>query len=93
MLGTQVIIILTTGYTAFVIDGVPVQGSGLREFNVLTPVDLYMDYLTAEDIKGIEIMRYTPVCYCCDNPDITYLLTLYADRIRSFIPRNNHLFG
>lgn len=56
----------------FVIDGVFIDKLGLT-------ADLYMDFLTAEDIKGIEIMqkaRYA-VAY---NPNFTRLETTTKDR-------------
>ncbi len=49
---------LNNRHVAFVIDGVYIKGAHIDgEFEVPIPVDLYMDFLTAEDIKGIEIMR------------------------------------
>jgi hypothetical protein len=48
----------------FVIDGVFIQRFGL-------PVDLYMDYLTAEDIKGIEIMSSAKYAIAYD-PDFIH---------------------
>jgi hypothetical protein len=64
--------LLNNRYVALVIDGVFVQQYGLS-------VDMYMDMLVAEDIKGIEVIQ-TPKYAVAYNPRIIYLLTRYSDR-------------
>lgn len=56
----------------FVIDGVFIDRLEL-------PVDLYMDYFTAEDIKGIEIMK-TAKYAVAYNPDFIKIETMAKER-------------
>lgn len=56
----------------FVIDGVFINKLEL-------PVDLYMDYLTAEDIKGVEIMQKARYALAY-NPDFIHIEAIAPDR-------------